>query len=125
MKIKRVLVILIVPVLFACATESPEPTGKPLELALENGSFKTELNGFGIHYEVQGEGPVLMVLSNSWGINVPALRALLGDLENDLTMVYFDPRGRIGFYPGRVRYGTRSCPSRFRCLAQSPWPGKS
>ena len=63
------------------------------EAALENGSFKASLNGFGIHYEVHGEGPVLMVLSNSWGINIAALRVLFRDLENDLTLVYFDPRG--------------------------------
>lgn len=93
MKIERVLVILSVAALLACATESPEPTGRQPELALENGSFKADLNGFGIRYEVHGEGPVLMVLPNSWGVNIAALRALFKDLESDLTMVYFDPRG--------------------------------
>lgn len=93
MKIKQVLVILCVSGLLACAAEPPAPVDEPPEVALENGSFKINLNGFGIHYEVHGEGPVLMVLSNSWGINIAALRALFGDLESDLTMVYFDPRG--------------------------------
>jgi proline iminopeptidase len=93
MKIKRALVTLFVVVLAACAAESPVPVDEQPEAVLENGSFKASLNGFGIHYEIHGEGPVLMVLSNSWGINIAALRALFGDLEDDLTMVYFDPRG--------------------------------
>ena len=93
MKIKRVLVALMVAVLFACAAEPPTPAEEQPEAALENGSFKASLNGFGIHYEVHGDGPVLMVLSNSWGVNISALRALLGELEGELTMVYFDPRG--------------------------------
>ena len=54
MKIERVLVILSVAALLACATESPEPTTKQAELALENGSFNANLNGFGIHGEDAG-----------------------------------------------------------------------
>lgn len=60
---------------------------------LENGSFTAELNGFDIHYEVHGEGPVLMTLPNSWGLSLEGLRALYRPLEEHLTMVYFDPRG--------------------------------
>jgi proline iminopeptidase len=93
MKVKQVLITLCVSGLLACAAELPAPVDEPSEASLENGSFKARLNGFGIHYEVHGEGPVLMVLSNSWGVNIAALRALFGDLESHLTMVYFDPRG--------------------------------
>jgi len=32
---------------------------------LKTGSFTTELNGFRIHYEVRGSGPVLMTVPNS------------------------------------------------------------
>jgi proline iminopeptidase len=61
--------------------------------ALANGSFTAELNGFRIHYEVRGHGPVLMALPNSWGLTWEGLRALYRPLEANLTMVYFDPRG--------------------------------
>lgn len=60
---------------------------------LENGSFTVDLNGFPIHYEVRGQGPVVMVLPNSWGLSLAGLRGLLGGMEERLTMVYFDPRG--------------------------------
>jgi proline iminopeptidase len=72
-----------------------EPVG------LENGSFTTELNGFEIHYEVHGRGPVLMVLPNSWGLSLEGLRALYRPLEENLTMVYFDQRGIGGSAPVR------------------------
>jgi pimeloyl-ACP methyl ester carboxylesterase len=60
---------------------------------LKNGSFVAELNGFRIHYEVHGTGPVLITLPNSWGINAATLRNLYKELEDSLTLVYFDPRG--------------------------------
>jgi proline iminopeptidase len=60
---------------------------------LANGSFTAELNGFRIHYEVRGQGPVLMALTNSWGLSHEALRVLYRPLEERLTLVYFDPRG--------------------------------
>jgi len=58
-----------------------------------NGSFSADLNGFRIHYEVHGRGPVLMTLPNSWGLTWQGLRAIYRSLEASLTMVYFDPRG--------------------------------
>jgi proline iminopeptidase len=60
---------------------------------LENGSFSVNLNGYDIHYEVHGQGPVLMTVPNSWGLSLEGLRALYRPLEKRLTMVYFDPRG--------------------------------
>ena len=60
---------------------------------LDNGSFAAELNGFEIHYEVHGQGPVVMTVPNSWGLTLDGLRGLYRRLEGDLTMVYFDPRG--------------------------------
>jgi len=50
---------------------------------------------------VHGHGPVLMALTNSWGLSLPALRALYRPLEERLTLVYFDPRGMGG--SGAVR----------------------
>jgi proline iminopeptidase len=67
--------------------------------ALANGSFTAELNGFRIHYEVHGKGPVLMALTNSWGLSLEALRAMYRPLEEKLTLVYFDPRGMGGSGP--------------------------
>jgi pimeloyl-ACP methyl ester carboxylesterase len=61
--------------------------------ALANGSFDAELNGFRIHYEVHGKGPVLMTLPNSWGLTWQGLRAIYRPLEAYFTVVYFDPRG--------------------------------
>lgn len=60
---------------------------------LQNGSFTAELNGRKVHYEVHGQGPVLMTLTNSWGLTGEGLRGLYRPLEERLTLVYFDPRG--------------------------------
>ena len=68
---------------------------------LANGSFTAELNGFRIHYEVHGQGPVLVALTNSWGLSLEALRAMYRPLEEKLTLVYFDPRGMGGSGPVR------------------------
>jgi len=69
---------------------APEPAP---QLSLANGSFDLEVDGFPIHYEVHGTGPVLMTLPNSWGLSLEGLRNLYRPLEDHLTMVYFDPRG--------------------------------
>lgn len=60
---------------------------------LANGSFTADLNGRKVHYEVHGQGPVLMTLTNSWGLTGEGLRGLYRPLEEKLTLVYFDPRG--------------------------------
>jgi pimeloyl-ACP methyl ester carboxylesterase len=60
---------------------------------LANGSFDLEAGGRTIHYEVHGKGPVLMALTNSWGLTLEGLRGLYEPLEERLTLVYFDPRG--------------------------------
>jgi proline iminopeptidase len=79
--------------LAACAPADSPPAEEPALQGLENGSFTAELNGFDIHYEVHGQGPVLMVLPNSWGLSLEGLRNLFAPLEERLTLVYFDPRG--------------------------------
>lgn len=88
-------------ILSGCDTSSPESTA-PTEAepkiasSLEAGDFTTEIDGRSIHYVVSGKGPPLMVLPNSWGITVEGLKALLVGLEDDFTLVYFDPRGMGG-----------------------------
>lgn len=82
----------------ACTAKAPEPKPSP---GLANGSFTAELNGFRIHYEVHGQGPVLMAVTNSWGLSLEALRALYRPLEEKLTLVCFDPRGMGGSGPVR------------------------
>ncbi len=77
----------------AWALACTAPAAKPGADGLANGSFAAELNGFRIHYEVHGRGPVLMALTNSWGLSFQALRAMYRPLEEKLTLVYFDPRG--------------------------------
>jgi len=93
------LVVLLICV--GCSPAAPPPVESPSVAGLEKGSFTTNLNGFDIHYEVRGQGPVLMVLSQSWGLSLEGLRALYSPLEEDLTMVYFDPRGMGGSSPIR------------------------
>ncbi len=84
----------------ACTARAPEARPSPAA-GLANGSFTAELNGFRIHYEVHGQGPVLMAVTNSWGLSLEALRALYRPLEEGLTLVYFDPRGMGGSGPVR------------------------
>jgi pimeloyl-ACP methyl ester carboxylesterase len=84
-----------------CAPTPVEREAMMVMPALENGSFSTELNGFSIHYEVHGEGPVLMVVPNSWGLSLDGLRGLFRLLEEERTLIYFDPRGMGGSGPIR------------------------
>ena len=91
----------LVVALTACDTGEPPAVESPATTGLENGSFTTNLNGFDIHYEVHGQGPVLMVLSQSWGLSLEGLRSLYTPLEDSLTMVNFDPRGMGGSSPIR------------------------
>ncbi len=60
---------------------------------LPNGSFSTRIEGVAVHYAIHGQGPVCMVLTNSWGLSHQGVRALLKPLEAHMTMIYFDPRG--------------------------------
>ncbi len=85
--------------LFYCSAQTDQPAESG---ALKTGSFKAQLNGFQIHYEVHGYGPVVMVVPNSWGITIGGLRGLLGGLEDRLTMVYFEPRVMGSSDPIRV-----------------------
>lgn len=79
--------------LVSCSPAEPDIEAPLIATGLENGSFTANLNGFDIHYEVHGQGPVLMTLPNSWGLSLEGLRALYEPLEERLTLVYFDPRG--------------------------------
>jgi len=83
----------------ACAPSGKPPAPTPAAVNLANGSFSATLNGFDIHYEVHGRGPVLMVVPNSWGLSIAGLRNLFAPLEAKLTVVYFDPRGMGGSAP--------------------------
>lgn len=85
--------IAVLVVLGGCSAPETEPP-TPVETAgLENGSYTATLNGFEIHYEIHGSGPIRMTVPNSWGLSLDGLRALYRPLEEDLTLVYFDPRG--------------------------------
>jgi proline iminopeptidase len=98
--VPSVLALLTVAWALACTAKAPE--ARPSATAgLANGSFTAELNGFRIHYEVHGQGPVLMALTNSWGLSLQALRTMYRPLEEKLTLVYFDPRGMGGSGPVR------------------------
>jgi proline iminopeptidase len=98
--VPSVLALLTVAWALACTAKAPEVMPSATA-GLANGSFTAELNGFRIHYEVRGQGPVLMALTNSWGLSLQALRAMYRPLEEKLTLVYFDPRGMGGSGPVR------------------------
>jgi pimeloyl-ACP methyl ester carboxylesterase len=85
-----------VAALAGCTRQAAEPEEVAEPAGPANGSFTATLNDFQIHYEVHGQGPVLMALTNSWGLSLEALRALYRPLEERLTLVYFDPRGMGG-----------------------------
>ncbi len=86
----------------ACSSQTEDTGIAAVTRGWQNGSFTADLQGAKIHYEVHGNGPVLMVLPNSWGINIPALRAYYRPLETKVTMVYFDPRGMGASDPVKV-----------------------
>jgi proline iminopeptidase len=90
---KALLFLVAAVVVFGCTHDGGEVETPMATSTLENGSFTTDLNGFQIHYEVHGQGPVLMTLPNSWGLSLEGLRAMYQPLEAQVTMVYFDPRG--------------------------------
>jgi proline iminopeptidase len=97
MKISPVVLAVLIALILGCGgAESPPLESGPDALALENGSFMVEVDGQTIHYEVHGSGPMVMVLTNSWGLSLEGLHGLFGALEERLTMVYFDPRGMGG-----------------------------
>jgi proline iminopeptidase len=85
----------------AACSPPPQEAEPAAPAGLANGSFDADLDGFPIHYEVHGEGPVVMTVPNSWGLTLDGLRVLYRPLEEHLTMVYFDPRGMGG--SGEVR----------------------
>jgi hypothetical protein len=95
-------VVLAVAAVVGCAPTPAEQEAMMMPV-LDNGSFSAELGGCAIHYEVHGQGPVVMAVPNSWGLSLDGLRGLYRRLEDDLTMVYFDPRGMGG------SWGWRQC----------------
>jgi len=100
--IPSLLALLAVAWAAACTAKAPDAKPAATTAAgLANGSFTADLNGFRIHYEVHGQGPVLMAVTNSWGLSLEALRSMYRPLEEQLTLVYFDPRGMGGSGPVR------------------------
>lgn len=94
---KATAIALALSILCALGCGKAEPPVEDQQgVELENGSFTTTRDGRTIHYEVHGAGPVLMALTNSWGLSLEGLRGLFSPLESRTTMVYFDPRGMGG-----------------------------
>jgi len=93
MAVRVLSFLLLLVVVGGCAAPPSDDEEPGVVTGLENGSFTAKLNGFDIHYEVHGTGPVLMTVPNSWGLSHEGLRAIYRPLEEHVTMVYFDPRG--------------------------------
>jgi len=106
----RLATVFVLVLLLVACSKAPPPAGggsaageaaPAVPSPLAPGSHVAVLNGFDIHYEVHGQGPVVMTVANSWGFTGGGLRALLQGLEKRLTVVYFDPRGMGGSAPIR------------------------
>lgn len=119
----HLLVALLSTALVGCGAETPRASSDAAGSEgsrLDTGSFVAELNGFRIHYEVHGSGPVLMTVPNSWGLSLEGLRAMYRPLEERLTMVYFDPRGMGGSEAAREEadYGHEAVRADFHALRE-------
>ena len=55
------MILLAVAALAACSSTTTETDEMQQEPGLENGSYAANLNGFNIHYEIHGNGPVVTV----------------------------------------------------------------
>jgi proline iminopeptidase len=60
---------------------------------LAQGEHTARLNGLSFHYTVAGHGPLLVVQAPGWGIGSNYLRNGLKPLEEQFTLLTFDPRG--------------------------------
>lgn len=60
---------------------------------LQQGEFKTRLNGIDLWYRVSGRGPACLAPSPAWGASSDYLFRSLEPLEELFTMVYVDTRG--------------------------------
>jgi 3-oxoadipate enol-lactonase len=97
MKLPTIVPIAMIALSLACGgVPEPPVENAPAAPTLENGSFDLEIDGRTIHYEIHGSGPVLMALTNSWGLSLEGLRELFAPLSDRLTLVVFDPRGMGG-----------------------------
>ena len=77
------LILILMVVLAACGTNVPQ-----------EGEFTTEINGVDIWYKVAGQGDkVLFIQAPSQGTSVDFLVNTMEPLEDDFTVVYYDPRG--------------------------------
>jgi pimeloyl-ACP methyl ester carboxylesterase len=92
-----IIPVTVITLLIGCAGNEPSETPSGPELA--NGAFDAVVDGRTIHYEVHGTGPVVLALTNSWGLSLDGLRGLFKPLEAKLTVVTFDPRGMGGSSP--------------------------
>lgn len=60
---------------------------------LRPGEHRARVNGQTLRYRVAGRGPVLVVQSPGWGPAAAPYEPTLRPLEEDFTLVYYDPRG--------------------------------
>jgi proline iminopeptidase len=54
---------------------------------------RTEIDGVGIHYEVDGEGPPLVVVHGGLGLDHVVYRRTLAPLADEVRMITYDQRG--------------------------------
>ncbi|WMJ69752.1 alpha/beta hydrolase [Stenotrophomonas sp. 24(2023)] len=66
---------------------------------LAAGEHVAELQGLTLHYTIAGHGPLLVVQSPGWGIGTPYLANGLKPLQDQFTVLTYDPRGTGGSTP--------------------------
>jgi proline iminopeptidase len=80
---KIVLFFMLIFILAACGTKLPQ-----------KGEFTTKINGVNLWYKVAGQGnKVLFIQAPSQGTGVDIFVQTMKPLEDDFTLVYYDPRG--------------------------------
>jgi proline iminopeptidase len=77
----------------AVPTFSPNTDAGTSSSSIMPGAHKASLNGVKLHYEVEGNGPPLFVVSPGWGVGSGYLKRGLSFLSKQFTVVFVDTRG--------------------------------
>lgn len=73
---------------FSVAQDSASQSQK-----LAAGEHTADVAGIHIWYRVAGKGPLIVVQAPGWGAGSQYLQNGIAQLENDFTVIYYDPRG--------------------------------
>ncbi|KAH8803651.1 Alpha/Beta hydrolase protein [Xylogone sp. PMI_703] len=87
-------------------------------LSVGDHSF-TAQNGITYHYVISGAGPLVVLPTVGWGPSYQVYKKLLGKLEEDFTVLYFEVRGIGGSSrPSAKEMGTKDMASDLKYLRE-------